>query len=94
MVYFALGRHAESDAALNMLTEKFASSDPYSIAEVHAYRGAIDEAFRWLDLGYQQHNSRMLDVSTDPLLHNLRSDPRYQGLLSRMELSRSPSVSF
>ncbi|MEJ0007554.1 MAG: hypothetical protein WDM77_14620 [Steroidobacteraceae bacterium] len=90
MVYSALGRRAESDAALNSLTENFASSDPCEIAEVHAYRGEIDAAFEWLDRGYQQHNSGMLDVKTDPLLRNLRGDPRYQALLSRMGLASPP----
>jgi tetratricopeptide (TPR) repeat protein len=86
MIYSALGRRTESDAALNSLTEKFASSDPYGIAAVYAYRGEIDAAFQWLDRGYQQHNYRMSDVKADPLLRNLRGDPRFEALLSRMGL--------
>jgi serine/threonine protein kinase/tetratricopeptide (TPR) repeat protein len=87
MAYWALGRRAESDAALDSLTGKFASSDPYEIAEAHAYRGEIDAAFQWLNDGYGQHNSRMLGVRTDPLLRNLRADPRFAALLSRMGLA-------
>jgi serine/threonine protein kinase len=87
MVYSAMGRRTESDAALNSLTEKFASSDAYRIAEVHAYRGEIDEAFRWLDLAYRDHNFAMVGLKANPLLRNLRGDPRFQALLSRMRLT-------
>ncbi len=87
MVYSAMGRRTESDAALNSLTEKFASSDAYGIAEVHAYRGEIDDAFRWLDRAYREHDFGMLGLKTDPLLRNLHGDPRFQALLTRMRLT-------
>ncbi len=89
LVYSALGRRAESDAALKSLIGKFASSDSYTLAQVQAYRGEIDAAFEWLDRGYQQHNSGMWAVKTDPLLRNLRGDRRFQALLSRMKLPDS-----
>ena len=90
LVYWAMGRRSESDAALNSLTDKFASSDAYGIAAVHAYRGEIDEAFRWLDRAYRGHVYGMLDLKTDPLLRNLRGDPRFQALLNRMRLTGPP----
>jgi serine/threonine protein kinase len=90
LVYWALGRRSESDAALNSLTQKFASSDAYGIAAVHAYRGEIDEAFLWLDRAYRGHVYGMLDLKTDPLLRNLHGDPRFQALLSRMRLTDPP----
>jgi TolB-like protein len=88
-VFWATGRRAESDAALKALTDKFASIDPYGIAAVHAYRGESDDAFRWLDRAYQEHNNGMLAVKTDPPFTNLRGDPRFQALLSRMRLTNS-----
>jgi eukaryotic-like serine/threonine-protein kinase len=87
MVYSAMGRRTESDAALNSLTEKFAASETYGIAEVHAYRGESDAAFRWLDCAYRQHHPGMLGLKADPLLRNLHGDPRFQGLLTRMRLT-------
>lgn len=48
LVYHALGRKAEADAALKELIET--SRDPFPIAEVCAYRGEIDAAFEWLRL--------------------------------------------
>jgi serine/threonine-protein kinase len=92
MVYAALGKRAESDAAVNSLTEKFASSHAYGIAEVHAYRGEKDDAFRWLDLAYRKHHPGMPGLKTDPLLRNLHGDPRFQAMLTRMRLT-GPSQS-
>jgi TolB-like protein/predicted Ser/Thr protein kinase len=90
LIYSAMGRRAESDAALKLLTEKFASSDPYGIAEVCAYRGEIDNALQWLDRAYRQHNAKMLGLKADPLLRNLHGDPRFLTLLTRMRLSGQP----
>jgi TolB-like protein/predicted Ser/Thr protein kinase len=87
MVYWAMGRRNDSDAALNWLTEKFASRNAYGIAEVHAYRGEVDDAFRWLDRAYREHNFGMLGLKTDPLLGALHGDPSFQALLSRMRLT-------
>jgi hypothetical protein len=47
----------------------------------------IDDAFRWLDRAYQEHNHRMPTVKTDPVFTNLRGDRRFQALLSRMKFT-------
>ena len=87
IVYWAMGRRTESNAALNSLTDKFASIDAYGVAAVHAYRGEIDDAFRWLDRAYRAHDVGMLALKTDPLLRNLHGDPRFQAMLVRMRLT-------
>jgi adenylate cyclase len=86
-VFWAMGRRTESDAALKALTDKFASIDPYGIAAVHACRREIDDAFRWLDRAYREHHHEMLVVKTDLWFTNLRGDPRFQALLSRMRFT-------
>jgi transposase len=45
VVYHAMGRRAESDAALARLVRERV----YEIAEAYAYRGERDEAFAWLE---------------------------------------------
>lgn len=87
LVYWSMGRRAESEAALNSLTGKYASIDPYGIASVHAYRGEIDAAFQWLERAYLEHDHGMTLLKTDPLLTNLRGDSRLKELLSRMKLT-------
>jgi adenylate cyclase len=87
IAYSALGRRIESDAALYSLTEKFSTRDAYGIAEVHAYRGEVDDAMRWLERAYRQHEARMPEIKADPLLRNLRGDRRFQLLLTNMKLT-------
>jgi serine/threonine protein kinase/tetratricopeptide (TPR) repeat protein len=86
IAYHALGRRTESDSALRELTQKFADDWAYQIAEVHAFRGEIDEAFAWLDRAYAQRDGGFSEMKGDPLLKNLEGDPRYQAFLRRMKL--------
>src|SRR5437016_8931207 len=90
IAYSALDRPTESDAAPDSLTEKFASRDAYGIAEVHASRGEVDDALRWLDRAYRQHDSGLPEIKVDPLLRNLHGDPMLQALLTRMRLTDPP----
>jgi predicted Zn-dependent protease len=90
LAYWALGRKAESDAALKELEEKYALDAAYSIAEAHAYRGQIDSAFQWLDRAYRQHDGGMITIRLDPLLQNLRKDQRYKAVLVKMKLDGDP----
>ncbi len=90
IVYWALGRKAESTASLREFQTKYADTSPYDIAQVHAYRGEIDEAFRWLDRAYQQHAAGLATVKVDPLLDNVRGDPRYRALLVKIKLDVDP----
>jgi serine/threonine-protein kinase len=85
-IFWAMGRRTESDAALKALTDKFASVDAYGIAAAHARRGEFDDAFRWLDRAYQEHNSQMPIIKTDPSFTALHLDPRFKALLSRMRI--------
>jgi len=90
--YWALGRKAESDAALKELETKYALDAAYNIAEAHAYRGEIDSAFNWLDRAYRQHDSSMITLRVDPLLQNLHKDPRYKAMLIKMKLDGDPPI--
>jgi serine/threonine protein kinase len=85
-VYTAMGRHAESDAAVKTLEESYATDDAYGIAQLHAYRGEPDAAFYWLQRSFRMHDSDIIYVKTDPLLRNLRRDPRFQTLLANLRL--------
>jgi TolB-like protein len=86
LVYHSMKRHAESDAALARTTKAHALSSAYAIAQVHAYRGEIDQAFTWLDRAYLQKDVALYRVKGDPLLGNLQSDARYQKFLRKMNL--------
>jgi adenylate cyclase len=87
IVYWALGRRADSDDALGVLEKSFARSDPLSLAEAHAYRGETDAAFRWLGRAYLQHDFDLVHIKSNPLLSNLHKDPRYQEFLPKLKLA-------
>jgi len=85
-VYTAMGRRAESGAALQTLEARFAAKDAYAIAQIHAYRGEADLAFEWLQRSYQRHDSNIVWIKTDPLLRSLRGDPRFRALQTELRL--------
>jgi TolB-like protein len=86
LAYFALGRKADSDTAVMSLERKFAQSYSYEIAQAHAYRGEIDEAFEWLDHAYQQRERSTTYIKTDQFMTKLRGEPRYKAFLRKMNL--------
>ena len=89
IVNWTAGRRADSDTALEELTERFSGALPTNIAMVHACRGETDAAFGWLERGYQQHDWVMTVIKVTPMLRNLHSDARYKDLLIRMKLDGS-----
>jgi len=86
LVYHALGRKAESDAALARLIKEHAANDAGEIAEVYAFRGQSDEAMHWLERAYAQKDPVMAGIKGDTLLKNLQGDPRYKAVLRKMNL--------
>jgi TolB-like protein/Tfp pilus assembly protein PilF len=86
IAYHALGRKAESDAALATVIDKRASTMAYQIAQIRAFRNEDDAAFEWLERAYDQRDSGLVEMKGDPLLANLRDDPRYLALLKRLRL--------
>jgi tetratricopeptide (TPR) repeat protein len=88
LVYYALGRIEESDAALAELVEKYADHALYNIAAIHAYRDEPDEAFAWLEKAYAYRDAGLSEIVSDPLLANIQDDPRLQSFLER--IGRSP----
>ena len=86
LVFHALGRKKEAAAALTQLIEKDQQIGAYQIAEVYAFRGEVDKAFEWLERAYAQRDGGLSYVKADPLLDNVRADPRYTALLKKMRL--------
>jgi len=87
LVYHALGREQDSNAALTQLINQYQRSAAYQIAEIYANRGNSDLAFQWLNRAYQQRDGGMRSLKIDPLLKSLHKDPRYSELLTKMHLS-------
>jgi TolB-like protein/DNA-binding winged helix-turn-helix (wHTH) protein/Tfp pilus assembly protein PilF len=86
LAYYALGRHEESDGALQKLIATHQTDCAYQIAEVYAYRGEADKAFKWLDRAYRQRDPGTPELKSDPLMRSLRQHRRYTDLLKKMRL--------
>jgi hypothetical protein len=67
IVYYALGRQKESDAALIRYIAKY-PADAYGVAGVFAFRNQSDEAFEWLDRAYVKRNSGLLQTARADLV--------------------------
>ena len=86
LVYSAMHRRAESDAALAELTDKYRKESPYVIATVYGYRGEVDPAFQWLERALKERDATLTSIKSDPLFQKIKSDPRYAALLKKVGL--------
>ncbi len=86
IIYWAMGRRAESNATLRDFEKKFGDVGAYYAADCHAYRGEADLTFVWLERAYQQREQGVLYLKVDPFLRNLHSDPRFKAVLRKMKL--------
>jgi tetratricopeptide (TPR) repeat protein len=56
----------------------------YAIALIYAGLGEKDNAFTWLGKAYDDRSTSLAYLKVDPVLNNLRSDPRFIGLVQRI----------
>jgi eukaryotic-like serine/threonine-protein kinase len=57
---------------------------PYWIGTYYADIGDNEHAFEWLNIAYQEHNTYLMFLRTDPAFDSLRSDPRYAELVRKI----------
>jgi len=87
-VYVRAGRLADGRRILGELQARGWTDGvgAYEIAFIHAALGNIDEAFKWFDVAYQNHDTGLVCLKWDPAVDVLRSDPRFQELERRVGL--------
>jgi predicted Zn-dependent protease len=86
MIYHALGREPDSNAALAGLIAKYNTDSAYQIAQAYAFRGESGKAFEWLERAYKQRDPGLTQIKNDPLLKILRRDQRFTELLKKLHL--------
>ena len=86
IVYHALGRKTDSDAAPAGTLKNQVDGNALDIADVYAFRGQANEAMHWLERTYAQRGAYLYDIKSDGLLKGLRADSRYKALLRKMNL--------
>jgi TolB-like protein/tetratricopeptide (TPR) repeat protein len=60
---------------------------PTSFAWIHIGLGEIDEFFEWMDRAIDERDHMITPIKTYPFFDPVRDDPRYLGLLRRMNLA-------
>ncbi|HWM28482.1 MAG TPA: tetratricopeptide repeat protein, partial [Woeseiaceae bacterium] len=91
LVCHSLGRRTEADEAIGRLLSRTGAEAALELAEVYAWRGELDEAFRWLTLGRDEIRSDSarfrdrnlaFDIRLSGFLEPLRDDPRWDEVLA------------
>ncbi len=98
MALHALGRDAESDAALGALAQ-VSRSEPLRMAAVHAFRGERDAAFDWLEAAsvlagskpWISRSRRVIWLAPfSPMFEPLHVDPRWRAWVESIALDSRP----
>jgi TolB-like protein len=86
---WSLNRQPEADALLAQAKEKFQDSAAYGVALNYAVRGDKDEAFKWLNRAFDNHDLHLQFLNEDPSFRTLHSDPPYAALGRRIEATKT-----
>jgi DNA-binding SARP family transcriptional activator len=86
--YAVSGRRGEALKVLDELSElskrRYVSS--YRVAAIHLGLGEKERAFEWLERAVEERDSWLAWLKVDPVLDDLRSDPRFSDLVRRVGL--------
>ena len=86
MAYSTLGRENEAQTALKRLVTEYGSLDAVIIAGVYAWRGDKDEAFQWLDNGFERRAAGIAYILGSNFFESLIDDPRWAEFLKKVNL--------
>jgi tetratricopeptide (TPR) repeat protein len=82
-VYAAAGNRAAAKRLLRDVSRR-AYVPKYHVALAYIALGEHDQAFAWLEKAFEDRSSYLTGLRVDPKVDPLRSDPRFQALLRRM----------
>jgi tetratricopeptide (TPR) repeat protein len=85
-IYGVAGKKEKALEILNYYLElsKKEFVAPFIIVNIYIGLGEKDKAFEWLEKIYEQREARLDLLQVDPIYDSLRSDPRFQDLVERM----------
>ncbi|MFO0813920.1 MAG: protein kinase [Gemmatales bacterium] len=87
-VYALSGQRTRAQLILEELNAQSSRySHAFEIARIHAVLGNTDQAFEWLQRACDERYWAVIYLKIDPTLEMLRSDSRFEQLLSHMGLS-------
>jgi len=89
---YAYAVSGEPDKARELIEELLAGSQrehqvPYHLAMIYFGLGETDKAFECLATACELHSFQLFWIKVHPMLDSVRSDPRFQAILRRMNLA-------
>ncbi|MFQ5927071.1 MAG: tetratricopeptide repeat protein, partial [Terriglobia bacterium] len=86
LVYGVTGRKNEARVIIRDLEERSKQTriSPRNMAALYAVLGEKDSAFAWLEKAFEERMGNLHWINVEPEFDSLRSDPRFQELLRRM----------
>jgi len=84
--YASWGKTGEARRILENLIQKAKKEyvSPFRIAVIFASLGEREDAFSWLEKAFEERSNNLVYLKVDPALDNLRSDPRFEEFLRRL----------
>jgi len=92
--YAASGKRAEAQKVLSDLHDLSESANgpsqryvsPYTVAAIYAGLNDRDQSFKWLERAFEERDVWLMNLKVDPVFAKLRTDKRFQDLLTRAGL--------
>jgi TolB-like protein/Tfp pilus assembly protein PilF/predicted Ser/Thr protein kinase len=80
------GKRGEAAKVLAQLNERSKTGfvSPYDVAMIHLGLGDKEQALTWFEKAYEERSWWMPWINVDPALRSLRSEPRFQALVRKM----------
>jgi tetratricopeptide (TPR) repeat protein len=90
-IYASMGKTDEAKEILELLLElsQHRYIAPVSLAIIYGALGQMDQAFEWMEKGYEVRDDYLMTLQVAPRLDSLRSDPRFQDLANRMNFPKN-----
>jgi serine/threonine-protein kinase len=87
-IYALSGRRSDAEAEIERLIAESQSRyvPAYDISTIYAALGKSDETFAWLERAFDERSQLIGWVPWDPVFDGIRSDPRYPGVVRRLNI--------
>ncbi len=88
MAFYAMGKTQEANALLKQFVADWGHDSWPNIAHLYAFRGEKDNAFKWLELAYDNKDASVLEILNYPEMENLWGDPRWNKFINKLGLPK------
>ena len=87
-IYFAQDNDL-ADGIFKEYLSKYSEKEPANTADLYAFKGDIDTAFNYLNKALEVKDPVLIEALTYPSFNVMRSDSRWNNLLSKMNLPKN-----